>query len=143
MNLTGFRKALKKFEKTTKIHCLELYTDEKISKETFAKGRVIDDLIKQMEELFTEHFGQWSSSLSKSEADLPEHGDTKKARDKLRRQQREKTVSLRAIKRDEANGQHYFSVFRSGICLGLGLPPAVLALVKGECFVLAFYDLHR
>lgn len=63
MNLTGFRKALKKFEKTTKIHCLELYTDEKISKETFAKGKVVDDLLKQMEELYTEHFGQYPSYL--------------------------------------------------------------------------------
>jgi len=58
MNLTGFRKALKKFEKATGIHCMELYSDDKILKDKFAKGVSIDSLLKQMEELFTEHFGQ-------------------------------------------------------------------------------------
>ncbi|WRT70222.1 uncharacterized protein IL334_007217 [Kwoniella shivajii] len=101
MNLTGFRKALKKFEKTTKITCLEMYTDEKISKATFSQSEAIDGLIKQIEDLFTSHF---------------EHGDSKKARDRLRRQMAEKT--------------HYDSVFRSGIMLGIGLPAAVLALVE-------------
>ena len=36
---------------------MELYTDEKISHMTFAKGKVIDDLLEQTEALFTEHFG--------------------------------------------------------------------------------------
>ncbi|KAK8853230.1 hypothetical protein IAR55_003932 [Kwoniella newhampshirensis] len=103
MNLTGFRKALKKFEKTTKIHCMELYTDERISKCTFSKSEAIDGLIKQVEELYTAHF---------------EHGDSKKARDKLRRQTREKT--------------HYESVFRSGIMLGIALPAAVAALAESS-----------
>ena len=58
LNLTGFRKALKKFEKATKIHCMDLYTDEKISKESFAKGEVIEKLLDQMEDLFSEHFGE-------------------------------------------------------------------------------------
>ncbi|ORY33359.1 SPX domain-domain-containing protein [Naematelia encephala] len=102
MNLTGFRKALKKFEKGTKIHCLELYTDEKISPESFAKGETIENLIKQMETLYTEHF---------------EHGDSKKARDKLRRQFQEST--------------HYRSIFRSGVMIGLGAPAAVFAIVQG------------
>ncbi|KIR29217.1 hypothetical protein I309_01804 [Cryptococcus deuterogattii LA55] len=101
MNLTGFRKALKKFEKVTKIPCLEMYTDERISKCTFSKSEAIDDLIKQCEELYTIHF---------------EHGDSKKARERLRRQQLEKT--------------HYQSVFRSGLMLGIGLPAAIAALVE-------------
>lgn len=37
---------------------MEMYTDEKITKCTFAKGKVIDDLIMQMEELYTVHFGE-------------------------------------------------------------------------------------
>lgn len=101
LNLTGFRKALKKFEKATKIICLELYTEDRISPCSFSRGETIDNLIKQTESLFTEHF---------------EHGDGKKARDKLRGQ-------------DQSNS-HYFSVFRSGIMLGLGVPPAILAIVK-------------
>ncbi|WVQ84502.1 hypothetical protein IAT38_006654 [Cryptococcus sp. DSM 104549] len=101
LNLTGFRKALKKFEKTTKIHCMELYTDERISKCTFSKSDSIDELIKQVEDLYTLHF---------------EHGDSKRARDKLRKQTHEKT--------------HYQSVFRSGIMLGIGLPAAIAALVE-------------
>ncbi|KAK4685855.1 hypothetical protein P7C73_g4278, partial [Tremellales sp. Uapishka_1] len=101
MNFTGFRKALKKFEKTTKIHCMELYTDEKIMKESFSKGDKIDGLIKQVEEMFTEHF---------------EHGDSKRARDKLRKQNQHTT--------------HYYSVFRSGIYLGLGFPPALMGLIE-------------
>ncbi|OXC70750.1 hypothetical protein AYX13_00732 [Cryptococcus neoformans] len=101
MNLTGFRKALKKFEKVTKIPCLETYTDERIAKCTFSKSEAIDDLIKQCEELYTVHF---------------EHGDSKKARERLRRQQMEKT--------------HYQSVFRAGLMLGIGLPAAIAALVE-------------
>lgn len=45
-----------------------------------------------------------------------EHGDSKKARERLRRQQMEKT--------------HYQSVFRSGLMLGIGLPAAIAALVE-------------
>lgn len=37
---------------------MEMYTDEKISKEHFSNGKLIDDLIKQMEGLYTEHFGE-------------------------------------------------------------------------------------
>lgn len=103
LNLTGFRKALKKFEKATKIVCLELYTDDRIALCSFARGEVIEGLIKETEDLFTEHF---------------EHGDGKRARDRLRRQ--------------DENHTHYLTMLRSGIMLGLGLPPAVLAIVKCE-----------
>ncbi|WVQ74177.1 hypothetical protein IAR50_003771 [Cryptococcus sp. DSM 104548] len=101
LNLTGFRKALKKYEKTTKVESLELYTDEHIAKCTFSKSEAIDNILKQVEDLYTIHF---------------EHGDSKKAREKLRRQQKEKT--------------HYQSVFRSGIMMGIALPAFVAALVE-------------
>ena len=58
LNLTGFRKALKKFEKTTRIHCMDMFTDERISKQSFAKGEVVENLINQAENLFSEHFGE-------------------------------------------------------------------------------------
>lgn len=99
LNLTGFRKALKKFEKMTKILCMELYTDEIISPESFAHGEEMEHLLKQTEEMFSDHF---------------EHGDSKKARDRLRKQD---TVTT-----------HYSSTFRSGVYIGLGLPPAILAI---------------
>ncbi|EIW72108.1 hypothetical protein TREMEDRAFT_70627 [Tremella mesenterica DSM 1558] len=100
MNLTGFRKALKKFEKTTRIHCLEMYTDERVLKESFTNGDTVDALIQKVEEMFSEHF---------------ERGDSKKARDKLRRQHQVQT--------------HYTTTFRSGWCIGAALPAAIYALV--------------
>jgi hypothetical protein len=45
---------------------MEMYTDEKIMPETFAKGKEIDRLIKETEELFTEHFGRMSCSSSRA-----------------------------------------------------------------------------
>jgi hypothetical protein len=35
-----------------------MYTDEKIMHESFARGEQADKLIKQTEELYTEHFGE-------------------------------------------------------------------------------------
>lgn len=112
MNITGFRKALKKFEKTTKvsdtlrhdtsertadcskIYCMEMYTDEKIARGTFAKGSTIDKMIKETEELFTTHFGEPAAKrVARAVLIGTEHGNQKKARDRLRRQTREKTVS--------------------------------------------------
>lgn len=81
MNVTGFRKALKKFEKATRVHCLEMYTDERISSEAFAKGETIEAWLKAAEDMFSTHF---------------EHGDIKKARDRLRKQDSGHTVSLSA-----------------------------------------------
>ncbi|BEI88828.1 uncharacterized protein CcaverHIS019_0201900 [Cutaneotrichosporon cavernicola] len=101
LNLTGFRKALKKFEKATRIQCLELYTEDRIGPCSFARGETIDSLIRQTEELFTKHF---------------EHGDAKRARLKLREGDQPMT--------------HYLTVFRSAMMMGLGLPAMVLAIVK-------------
>lgn len=55
-----------------------MFTEERISAEAFAKGEVIDEMLKNVEMLFTEHF---------------EHGDTKKARDRLRKQDYVATVT--------------------------------------------------
>ncbi|KLT45695.1 EXS-domain-containing protein [Cutaneotrichosporon oleaginosum] len=93
LNLTGFRKALKKFEKATRIQCLELYTEDRIGPCSFARGETIDTLIRQSEELYSEHF---------------EHGDAKRARLKLREGDQPMT--------------HYLTVFRSAMMMGLGLP---------------------
>lgn len=74
---------------------MDLWTDEHLSKQAFSSGEMVDDLLKQMEELYTTHFGESHPYLGaiNSETDCPEHGDSKKARDKLRRQDRDNTVS--------------------------------------------------
>lgn len=57
LNITGFKKALKKFEKTARVKCIDLYMDGKVSKRSFADGRTVDRLLKQMEDEFTLRFG--------------------------------------------------------------------------------------
>jgi hypothetical protein len=37
---------------------MEMYTDERITKESFARGETIDKLIKETEDLYSEHFGE-------------------------------------------------------------------------------------
>ena len=59
LNITGFKKALKKFEKTARVKCIDLYMDGKVSKRSFADGRTVDRLLKQMEDEFTLRFGQF------------------------------------------------------------------------------------
>jgi hypothetical protein len=93
--MTGFRKALKKFEKTTKVLCMDMWTEEHMGRQAFSSGEMVEHLIKQMEELYTTHFGKLARViLSNSGRSLTgaEHGDSKKARDKLRRQDRNNTV---------------------------------------------------
>ena len=61
-----------------------------------------------------------------------EHGDSKKARDKLRKQFKDKTVRARTMRCASLTSlQHYYSVFRAGNFIGLGLPAAVLGVVLG------------
>jgi hypothetical protein len=57
MNMTGFRKALKKFEKTTKVLCMDMWTEEHLGRRQFSNGDMIEHLLKQMEDLYTSHFG--------------------------------------------------------------------------------------
>lgn len=40
---------------------MEMYTDERITKASFARGETIDKLIKETEDLYSEHFGEQSS----------------------------------------------------------------------------------
>ena len=93
MNMTGFRKALKKYEKTTRTHCMDMWTEQYLGKQAFSNGERVESLIKEMEDMYTKHFGMFIP-LQLINADLTEHGDSKKARDKLRRQDRNNTVSV-------------------------------------------------
>ncbi|KAJ9120852.1 hypothetical protein QFC22_002786 [Naganishia vaughanmartiniae] len=101
LNLTGFKKALKKFEKTAKIRCIDLYMDEKVAKRSFADHRVVDALLKEVEDEYTQRF---------------EQGDHKKALGRLRGEFNTKT--------------HHLSTFWSGIYIGIGVPILILGLVQ-------------
>ncbi|THH19131.1 hypothetical protein EW146_g1993 [Bondarzewia mesenterica] len=117
LNLTGFRKALKKFEKITKIPVQHAYMKEKVrpvlhsqtllekdiciikvDPSAFASGEVVQGLVKEMEDQFAARFTR---------------GDKKRALVRLRASSQHKT--------------HHFSTFRTGLAFGLGVP----ALVDG------------
>ncbi|KAF8633502.1 hypothetical protein AX15_001415 [Amanita polypyramis BW_CC] len=99
LNVTGFRKALKKFEKVTKIPAQQQYMIEKIDRSTLASDKSVRLMMRGMEERFSESFLR---------------GNEKRAREYLR-------GSIRAT-------THHFSTFRSGFYLGLSLPPLVSGL---------------
>lgn len=101
LNVTGFKKALKKFEKTAKIQCLDLYMTQKVAKASFHDGQVLEELLKEMEDEYTVRF---------------EKGDHKKAVNRLRG--------------SYTPGTHYYSTFLSGTYIGLGIPAMVLGLVR-------------
>jgi hypothetical protein len=93
LNITGFRKALKKYEKVTKVSAQQVYMTEKVEASPFSSGSSVDIMIKETEELFAARF---------------ERGDKKRAVTRLRAASQHKS--------------HHFSTFRSGIALGLALP---------------------
>ncbi|KAF8430870.1 EXS family-domain-containing protein, partial [Boletus edulis BED1] len=93
LNLAGFRKVLKKYERVTKIPVMEAYMQQKVEPSTFASGAVVAAMLKETERHFAMRF---------------ERGDRKKARGNLRVGPSSKT--------------HHFSTFRSGLWLGLAIP---------------------
>ena len=78
LNMIGFRKALKKFEKIAKVRIVvvswllsaqrlqsplqipaqQAYTVEKIEPNTFASSATVQDLLKEIEELYATHFSK-------------------------------------------------------------------------------------
>ncbi|ESK90170.1 signal transduction protein [Moniliophthora roreri MCA 2997] len=101
LNITGFRKALKKFEKVTKIPAQQAYMSEKVETSTFASDKAVRTMMTEMEELYTSRFA---------------HGDKKRAMAALR------GTSLRKT--------HHFSTFRSGVMLGLAIPALVSGIYE-------------
>ncbi|CAE6434658.1 unnamed protein product [Rhizoctonia solani] len=99
LNMTGFRKALKKFDKTTKMSSQNLYMREKVETCGFASGDTCDRLLKEIERIYATRF---------------EKGDEKKARMRLRATARQST--------------HHFSTFRSGMLVGLALPALAMGI---------------
>ncbi|TBU41711.1 SPX domain-containing protein [Dichomitus squalens] len=103
LNLIGFRKALKKFEKVTRIPAQVAYTREKIEPSAFSSGTIIEDLINDMEMLFAARFAR---------------GDKKRAMARLRG--------------GSQHTSHHFSTFRTGVALGLAVPALADGLYKSE-----------
>ncbi|KAG8807091.1 hypothetical protein FRC17_004659 [Serendipita sp. 399] len=93
LNLTGFRKALKKFEKGTTLHISHVYFAEKIDPSIISNSAPIDDMLEEVERLFAARF---------------EGGDRKKARSRLRAHFTQKS--------------HHYSTFRTGLMIGLSVP---------------------
>ncbi|CAA7264392.1 unnamed protein product [Cyclocybe aegerita] len=101
LNITGFRKALKKFEKVTRISVQNQYMTEKVEKSAFASDKAIMDMMTRMEDLYALTFSR---------------GDRKKA--------------IRRLRVGNTSKSHHFSTFRSGLYLGVAIPALVNGLVK-------------
>ncbi|EIM89067.1 EXS-domain-containing protein [Stereum hirsutum FP-91666 SS1] len=101
LNLTGFRKALKKFEKITKIPLQQPYMKERVELSAFASDETVQALLKDMEDQFAARFTR---------------GDKKKALYRLRAEGSRKT--------------HHFSSFRTGAMLGLAIPALVSGIYQ-------------
>ncbi|CAE6448441.1 unnamed protein product [Rhizoctonia solani] len=101
LNVTGFRKALKKFDKITKMNIQERYMRERVEGRDFTSGETCARLLKEVEEIYATQFAQ---------------GDQKKARGRLR-------ASPRKI-------SHHYSTFRSGTWIGLSIPALGMALYR-------------
>ncbi|KAI0631231.1 SPX domain-containing protein [Trametes polyzona] len=107
LNLIGFRKALKKFEKVTNIPAQQAYTKEKIEPSAFSSGATVDSLIRDMEALFAARFAR---------------GDKKKA--------------LARLRGGAKHTSHHFSTFRTGMFLGLAVPALADGLYRSQSFVI-------
>ncbi|KAG2059532.1 SPX-domain-containing protein, partial [Suillus hirtellus] len=57
LNLTGFRKAVKKYEKITQVPAQAAYMKERVEPSAFASGAMVSSMLKEMEELFAARFG--------------------------------------------------------------------------------------
>lgn len=97
-----FPKALKKFEKTTRIPCAKVYK-VKLHEAHFESSTRLDELIRGTEDAFANVF---------------EHGDRKKALERLRALGNKK--------------MHHFTAWRSGVLTGLGLTLFLEGLVRSE-----------
>lgn len=101
LNLIGFQKALKKWEKVTHMAIREAYLKDKIEPSGFSSTKLLAELIGDTEQMYTMHFAS---------------GDKKKALYHLRAGWKQKT--------------HYFVTFRSGVYLGLAMPALISGLYQ-------------
>lgn len=100
LNLTGFRKAVKKYEKITQVPAQAAYMKERVEPSAFASGAMVSSMLKETEDLFAARF---------------ERGDKKKAITHLRVGATQKS--------------HHFSTFRTGVWLGSSIPATITGLI--------------
>ncbi|KDR80317.1 hypothetical protein GALMADRAFT_62135, partial [Galerina marginata CBS 339.88] len=103
LNVTGFRKALKKFEKVTRVRsiaCCDFYLSFSLSFRSlaFASDKAVRQMMSEMEEMYATAFAR---------------GDKKRA--------------TRRLRAGNSTKSHHFSAFRSGVYVGLAIP----ALIEG------------
>ncbi|EWC47467.1 hypothetical protein DRE_00435 [Drechslerella stenobrocha 248] len=101
LNREGFRKILKKFDKTAHTHLANKYIEEKVNSASFSSNEEVDRLLGRTEDLFAIHY---------------ERGRRKHAVERLRTREHRKP----------ATG----AMFRSGLYLGMALPLLVQALYE-------------
>ncbi|KAI0792468.1 SPX domain-containing protein [Abortiporus biennis] len=99
LNVIGFRKALKKFEKVTKIPAQQAYFAEKIEPNAFYSSRTVESLLHETEELFAARFTR---------------GDKKRAQMRLRG--------------GSDSRSHHISTFLAGLMIGFAVPAFVDAV---------------
>lgn len=112
LNRTAFRKLIKKYDKATGDTTLADYM-KKVDELHFVKSDVLDNLINNIEELYTSHF---------------ENGNRKVAVTKLRSNPQEQTF--------------YAANYLSGLNIGMGLPLVVYAMYLGLHFTLSGKLIH-
>ncbi|KAN0062004.1 Xenotropic and polytropic retrovirus receptor 1 [Thecaphora frezii] len=101
LNRTGFAKIMKKFSKTVEVPCADAYYDARVAPSILVKSKRVEELLKSTEEIYAAYF---------------EHGNRKEALNRLR------------VREDAST--HHFSVFRSGLYLGVALCATVAGLVE-------------
>ena len=146
LNLTGFRKALKKFEKAAKVrqdvhvaldvdsradlllilqlHIMSAYTADRINNMTFSSPHTVDDLLEEVETLYAARFGECSLhslilawSLTHS---LFSSDLVENGDQKKARDRLRVTASTKT---------HHRSTFMTGIYIGLAMPVLVHSIV--------------
>ncbi|KAK0522883.1 Xenotropic and polytropic retrovirus receptor 1 [Tilletia horrida] len=110
LNRTALAKSLKKLQKQTGVHCSDAFFKARVAPTMLVKSERIEQLIKSTEELYTYFF---------------EHGDRKKARERLRAGNAFATLGSTI-----PHQSHHISVFKAGLCIGVALCATAGGLVK-------------
>ncbi|MCO5589729.1 hypothetical protein L7F22_043697 [Adiantum nelumboides] len=107
LNRTGFAKILKKFEKTTEVHCADAYYHSKVAPSVLVASETVEKLLKGTEEIYTAYF---------------EHGNRKRALERLR--------IHTGTTSEQHSSTHHFSMARTGFYLGVAVCATVAGLVS-------------
>lgn len=92
LNLNGFCKALKKFEKVTLLPASSVYMEEKVNHSTIASGANVAQMLREAEDFYAEGFARGN-----------------------------KTVAMQRLRLEPSTKTHHQSTFRSGVYLGLSV----------------------